>query len=362
MGRLSALCCVLLALHFPVLLAAQQEAWEYTFRPGDSLWKIAEKYTTSASNWVEIQQLNSDRLGPNRKILPGTRIEIPLAMLKSQPTPARVIALNGGGSLVRANGEQEALTLDTKIYSGDRVMTAVGQNLRIQFADKSELQVLAETEVVFDRLSHHQQSGMVDTRIRLNSGRLNTRVNRLSDDSRYEIRTPAAITAVRGTGFRLSSDSSQVTRTEVSEGRVAVAAGGVEKALSAGYGILAEEGKPLSEPVRLLAAPVISAHREVDRGSLQFGWSALDGAEYYRYQLAQDQAFNQITRDNTVPQNTVILSDLQPGSYYLRVRGVDRLKLEGANASLDFRVQQPVQEPEPNRKITMPIGVLLLIP
>jgi hypothetical protein len=306
--------------------------------------------------------LNSDRLGPNRKILPGTRIEIPLSMLKVQPTPARVIALSGGGTLVRASGEREALTLDTKLYSGDRVITEAGQNLRIQFADKSELQVLAETEVVFDRLSHHQQSGMVDTRIRLNSGRLNTRVNRLSDDSHYEIRTPAAITAVRGTGFRLSSDSNQITRTEVSEGLVAVAAGGVEKALSAGFGILAEKGKPLSEPVRLLAAPEIIRQQLINRNTLQLSWVELDGAENYRYQLAQDLAFNRITLDEVTALSTVELNDLQPGSYFLRLRGIDRLQLQGADTSLDFTIQSPALEPEPKIKTTVPIGVLLLIP
>jgi len=362
MLRKSALFCLILAITFPALLAAQEQVWEYSFRPGDSLWKIAEKYTTSAGNWVEIQQLNRDRLGPSRKILPGTRIDIPLSMLKIQPTPARVIALSGGGTLVRASGEQEAITLDTKLYSGDRVMTSAGQNLRIQFADKSELQVLAETEVVFDRLSHHQQSGMVDTRIRLNSGRLNTRVNRLSDESHYEIRTPAAITAVRGTGFRLSSDSNQVTRTEVSEGLVAVAVGGVEKAVGAGFGLLAEKGKPLSEPVRLLAAPEISDQRLINRNTLQLSWVKLDGAEYYRYQLAQDQAFNRITRDEITAHSNVELGDLQPGAYFLRLRGIDRIDLQGADASLDFNILPPAPEAEQNIKTTVPIGVLLLIP
>ena len=62
-----------LAASLPGLLAAEEEYWEYTFRPGDSIWKIAEKYTTSVNNWVEIQELNKIRQGPDRRIPPGTR-------------------------------------------------------------------------------------------------------------------------------------------------------------------------------------------------------------------------------------------------------------------------------------------------
>ena len=80
----------------PGLLAAEEEYWEYTFRPGDSIWKIAEKYTTSVNNWVEIQELNKIRQGPDRRIPPGTRIIIPVSMLKQQPVPAVVIAVFDG--------------------------------------------------------------------------------------------------------------------------------------------------------------------------------------------------------------------------------------------------------------------------
>ena len=240
---------MVVATSFPSLVAAEEEYWEYTFRPGDSIWKIAERYTTTVNNWNEIQKLNQIKQGPDRKIRPGTRIIIPVSMLKLQPTPALVIAVNGAATLIRANGEQSKVTLGEKLYSGDRVVTADKQNLRMQFADKSELQVLSNSVVVLDKLSHHKQTGMVDTRIHLNSGSVNTWVEKQHPDSHYEIRTPAAITAVRGTAFRLSTDDEQISRTEVTEGMVAVSAGTSEKEIQDGYGIVAEKDKPLPEPV-----------------------------------------------------------------------------------------------------------------
>ena len=66
------------------LVVGEEEYWEYTFRPGDSIWKIAEKYTTTVDNWYDIQKLNKIRQGPDRRIRPGTVILIPVSMLKQQ--------------------------------------------------------------------------------------------------------------------------------------------------------------------------------------------------------------------------------------------------------------------------------------
>ena len=158
----------------PGLVSAEEEYWEYTLRPGDSIWSIAKRFTTSVNNWAELEKLNQARQGSSQKLLAGTRIVIPVSMLKLQPSPALVIAIKGGAKLTRANGESAEVTTDTKLHSGDKIVTADGQSLRLQFADKSELQVLPNSEVILDKLSHHKDSGMVDTRIRLNSGSVDT--------------------------------------------------------------------------------------------------------------------------------------------------------------------------------------------
>ena len=352
---------VVLAMMQVGLVSANEEFWEYTFRPGDSVWSIAQKYTTSANNWTQILDLNKDHLGPDRQIPPGTRIIIPVSLLKNKPTPATVIALSGGAALFRANGDSADIKVGTLLYSGDRVVTASRQSCRIQFADKSELQVLADTEIVLDKLSHHKKSGMVDTRVRLNSGSVDTHVEKQRVDSRYEIRTPAALTAVRGTAFRLSSDASQISRVMVSEGLVGVSADGVEIAVKNGFGLVAEKGKPLQEPVQLLSATTISVNLSSDRSILQLSWLKLEGAQYYRYLLAADEKFNQIDIDKTTENNQVELKGLEPGRYYLRVRGVDQNKLEGADSVRVYEIQpRPVIDDSAARTV-LPIGTLLLI-
>lgn len=354
---------LMLVISLPGLVSAEEEYWEYTFRPGDSIWKIAKRYTTSVNNWGEIRKINQIRQGPDRRIRPGTRIFIPVSMLKLQPAPALVIAINGEPGLLRANGTQSKVTLGEKLYSGDSVVTEDKQSLRLQFADKSELQVLPNSEVVLDKLSHHKQTGMVDTRVRLNSGSVNTWVEKQQPDSHYEIRTPSAITAVRGTAFRLSSDDKQVSRTEVTEGFVAVSAGSSEKNLQDGYGIVAEKDKPLPEPVKLLSPPQVSVKTSADQTAVLLSWSPLHGAKFYRYQLATDEKFNHVMVDSTTVENTINLDQLKPGYYTLRVRGVDQFKLEGLDSVINFEIKDPPPPVEDDSywKVIMSVGIVILL-
>lgn len=347
-------------ISLPGLVAAEEEYWEYTFRPGDSIWQIAKKYTTTVNNWSEIQRLNKIRQGPDRKIRPGTRIIIPVSMLKRQPAPAKVIATSGDASLVRANGDKAIITMGMLLYSGDRVITEDRQSLRMQFADKSELQVLPNSEVVLDKLSYHEDTGMVDTRIRLNTGSVNTRVEKQNPDSHYEIKTPAAITAVRGTAFRLSSDASQISRTEVTEGIVGVSAGVSEKEVKDGYGIVAEKGKPLPEPVKLLPAPEVNVKLSADKTALHLSWLELEGAKHYRYQLATDENFNQVAVDDMTEKTSIELNELMAGNYFLRVRGVDQYKLEGVDSIDAFEIHKKSAEDDTYWMVIMSTGMILL--
>lgn len=351
---------ILLTLLFPVQVMAEEEYWEYTFRPGDSIWKIAEKYTTSVKNWDEIQKINQIRQGPDRKIQPGTRIVIPVSMLKIQPTPAKVIALSGAVQLVRADGDPADIKVGTLLYSGDQLITYDRQNVRIQFADYSELQILPDSEVVLDKLSHHKKTGMVDTRIRLNSGSIDTQVKKQNSQSRYQIKTPAAITAVRGTAFRLSSDKDFISRTEVTEGIVGVSANQIEIPVKEGYGLIAEKGKPLTEPIKLLEAPEVSYQISSDQSTVKLRWVELQGASFYRYQLATDEKFNDITLDATTRDFSVTLTGLKAGHYYHRVRGVDRFQLQGVDAVGEFKVEQQPVVDKTLKTISLPAEILLL--
>ena len=360
MRFISVLILLLQVLLFSVSVQAEDEYWEYTLRPGDTIWKIAREYTNSVNNWDDIQRLNNIGKGPDRTIPPGTRIKIPVSMLKQKPTPAVVIALSGEVNLIRANGNTEVLVVGSKLYSGDKIVTVDEQNLRIQFADKSELQVFSNSELLFDKLGYHEDTGMVDTRVRLPQGRVKTWVEKLRPQSRYEIETPAAVTAVRGTQYRLSSDQGQITRTEVTEGEVGVSAGGVTQQVSSGFGLMAEKGKPLTLPVKLLDAPVINNNQSTVAGELNITWSILPDAAEYRYQLARDEKFDQIILSSATMTARLIATDLEPGEYYVRVRGIAVNRLEGLDSVRSFAVKKAIDGSGVLQQIILPSGLILM--
>ncbi len=338
------------------------EYWEYTFRPGDTIWKIAQDHTNSVNNWSEIQRINQIAQGPDRRIQPGTRIKIPVSMLKQPPQPARIIAIDGTPSLMRANGNEESITLSSQLFSGDRVITGPGQSLRVKFADGSELQVLENTEVRFDKLSYLKDTGMVDTRIRLPHGRVNSRVEKLAPNSRYQIQTPAAITAVRGTQYRVATDRNQVSRTEVTEGSVAVSAGAITRTVETGFGLVAEPGQPLPEPVKLLAAPTPGANRARIPGALSVNWTNVDGAAAYRYRLAVDANFDRLLSSGTTEDTGISLQTVPGGTYHLGVRALDGNQLQGLEAVRRVTVSALAQGNPALEQVIIPAGVLLFNP
>ncbi len=331
---------VLFALPFASAATAGEAYWEYTFRPGDTIWKIADTYTTSTDNWIRIRDFNRVASGEDLVMRPGTRIRIPVSLLKVQPAHASVLAVSGDVRIIEKNGNTIKAGVHSTLQSGDRIITGEASSVTLRFADGSQLLLPENSRAHMDTLSAHGDSGMVDTRVRLPSGRLDTRVNKLDQDSRFEIITPAAVAAVRGTAFRISADG-DIMRSEVTEGVVSVTTAQDEKSLDAGYGLVAKKGQPLPEPVKLLPAPVLPETITLDDYRQVVRWPAVDGAVRYRIQLAPTPAFKQLIFDRLSEQNHTAFDGLDNRTYAMRVRAIDEQGLQGLNAStmLDVGIQ-----------------------
>ncbi|MCF6281162.1 MAG: FecR domain-containing protein [Candidatus Polarisedimenticolaceae bacterium] len=337
----------LLLLFIALPIVAQE--WVYTVRPGDNIWNLTKKYCTSVRYWKKVERHN--KLKPDQYIPPGTKLRFPLAWLKHQPASAQVTQLTGKAEVMRVqSGIKVALTLDTELNSGDLIRTAPDGSLTLRFADGSELLVQGGSELKLDHLSAYGSTGMVDTRVRLERGRVDTKVKPSKGfGSRYHIITPAAVAAVRGTLFRVSADNngSAITRSEVLEGEVKVSGASESQLVPAGFGIVAEAGKPPAPPKKLLPAPQLSRlQTHFDTLPLQFTWLALPGAQNYRLQIAPDEQFNRLLADAVVSAPTGHLTDLPDGDYRLRVRGIDSSGLEGYNTVRAFVVDAKPEPPQ----------------
>lgn len=342
--------CMLLGLMTLSLVHAQtgEQVWGYKVKPGDRLVDIAKAYKKSPDDWKKLQQQNAV---PDPKLLaPGKIINIPVPDLKQGDPVAEAVLVHGDVQRLDKAGQPLAkLASGDVLKMGELVQTGPRSTLTIRFADASRMLVTEKSKVSLASLVNYGKTGMADTKVQVLEGGTDSQVSsQKGPASRYEINTPAINLTVRGTGFRVQVDGgSGATRTEVEEGLVAGnSAGGGQAMIGNGFGIIAEPGKPLGQPSQLLGAPVVDAVPDrLEKLPIRFAWQALAGATKYRVQLlARVQGNDAILFDETVPTTQVQWDDLPDGDYLLRVRGVDSVGLEGANALKTFKLKA---RPEP---------------
>ncbi len=338
--RIAALLLGLTSLSHTV--SAQE--WIYTVRPGDSLWKIANDYLISPDYWRKVQELNG--IGKTRRLSPGTRLTIPVEWLKQQPASASIVTFRGEIELIR-QGKSGPLPDDNTLYMGDGIRTGENSSISISFSDGSQVTVFPSSEIYLETLEAKEEKGLTSTVIRVVNGRIVNRVARQNKGSRYQVDTPAAVAAVRGTEFRIGAEAGgEIMRSEVLSGAVGVSGSGVTQHVSAGYATIAKVGSPPIAPRRLPEAPDLSGlSKRTASQSINYQWPMLTNVNSYRAQLALDDAFSQIVSEVVLETPQVTWNALTPATYFMQVRGIDELGLEGFSAHHSFSVSEPLQPP-----------------
>ncbi len=332
-----------------LLLAGYAQAettdWPYTVRQGDTLIGVSNSYLAHPSDWLKLQKINSVK-NPKR-LPPGLQLRIPVELLKLQQTVAEVMRVQGVAEVTLATGgAPSAIETGTSLREGDQIRTGNDSNLTLRFTDGSRLMVMANSQLTLAKMVTYGKSGVMDTRTRLQSGQVETQVTPLKGPAaRYEIITPVIAVGVRGTNFRVSADATNVSRSEVLHGKVVIQGEGKPLPVPAGFGTLAEAGKPPSPPIALLKAPDLSSVATLlQRVPVRFKWAAMDGAASYRAQVFADPNFQSLLLDGTFTTNDAKWADLPDGKYFLRVRAIDAQGLEGLNAEHAFTLKA---RPEP---------------
>lgn len=336
---------MLLALPSPAVLAAD---WIYTVIDGDNLWNLSEKYLDSPSRFEQVRRLNGIEFP--RRMPAGTRLRVPMKWIRSNPVPARIAAVHGRVELTHAGGQQQdAAVPGTLLQLGDTLATGADSSAAVEFADGSVVTLHGASEMRFDHLSAHGETGMVDSRLHLIDGRLDTRVQpAVGPGSRFQIETPSAISAVRGTNYRAAvTKGGQASNIEVLEGKVKVTGARTPRLVEQGFGTQIAVGKAPTAPRRLLPAPVLDALPERIRElNWPLVWQELAAARGYRVEIAADPDLQVILWEQVVDRARLPLPDLADGDYRVRVRGIDSLGLEGNSSVralvIDTRPQPPI--------------------
>lgn len=153
-----------------------------------------------------------------------------------------------GAAEVASGGDFAAATDGQVLRIGDQVRTAAQSHAVITFFDGSTIELEPNTTVRVEGAG--TQDGAILIRIQQTLGRTWSSVHRFVDPrSRYEVRTPSGVAAVRGTGFVTSVDAAGGTIVEATDGVVAVQAQGEEVLVTAGTRTTVTSGSPPPRPV-----------------------------------------------------------------------------------------------------------------
>lgn len=318
--------------------------WEYRVKHRDTLIGLANRYFIDPSRWPEFQRLNDVRYP--RRLQIDSILRIPIDWLKQEPAQAAVSVIRGN-AIVRVGGEDKPLSVGTLLNTGDIIRTDANSSLSVRFIDGSQVLLLKDSTLKLDNLTAYPNTGMANTQLKLETGRVETQVKPLKGAaSRYEIRTPMAQLGVRGTDFRVGADTSSNTgSTEVLSGAVQAEndAGTVD--VQQGFGSVIALGKPPSPPIELLPAPDLSTIPAlIERTPIRFRWQPMAAASGYRVQIERDKQFNVVLDEDVFVTPEASFPDLPDGQYAMRVRAIDTHGLEGLNADREITVKA---RPEP---------------
>lgn len=342
----------------PVVLLAHAAGpeWIYGVKPGDTLIKVADEYLASPKDWPQLQTLN--HVADPKRLMPGTTLRLPVALLKKEAAVAEVIHTRGTATRTPKGGSPQALATGVQLQTGDTIETGPNAAVSLRFVDGSRLLLTQDTAVTLTEMVLYGKTGMARTIVELQRGSLDTRVAQQQKPSaRYEIKSRALNLAVRGTAFRARVDGAdRSARSEVLEGSVqASGARGAAVALRAGFGTLAAPGQAPRTPQHLPPPPDLSrVPGLLQQVPLRFEWASVAGIERYRAQVFADRSFDQLQLDGEFQGNGAKWPDLPDGRYILRVRAIDRNGLEGTNAEREFvlkaRPEPPIISAPSNRQ------------
>ncbi len=307
---------------------------QYKVKKGDTLLALADRYLHSREHYRILQRRNGIA---NPMALPvGKMLIIDRSLMKYTPAQARIIAVRG-----QVNAGGNAARLDQQYGEGVRIKTASASFVTLQLENGSKIAIPSNSDVVIRLLRRYALGDSIDYDIDLIKGDVRSRVAPLkSRDDRYRVRTPRAVSAVRGTDFQSRYDSADNRDfAEVVEGGLAVSSDTNTEglAIAAGNGLSVNaNGAVITET--MLAPPVLIDAGKVQADTvLRFAPNQIANASGYRIAIASDAGFQDQIADVSVTNGAAQFDAIPNGNYFVRARAVSANGIEGMPNTYAFK-------------------------
>ncbi len=309
----------------------------YRMAKGDTLEGLARAHFVRPELWRRAQAAN--RISDPRRIPVGRELVLNTAWLNARPVEAEVTAFRGEVTVTRG-GQTVSVAVGTRVREGDLVSTAKNGFVTFTMPDASLVTMPSSSTVRIARLRQFTLGEAIERRFELVSGRAEARVTPFkSPQSSFEITTPVAVAAVRGTRFRIRYTPEAFRATqETIEGKVGVKGSrDVEQLVTAGFGTFATARDGVAAPRPLLPAPVIEQPAKVQAGQkVVFRFRPVPGARRYLVELATDAGFLDRFASIETDEPVAEFEDVPNGTLFVRASAIDDLGLVGRPGTQSF--------------------------
>lgn len=303
----------------------------YRVERGDTLYDLRREYLLGADAAAVIARYN--RITNPRRIPIGKELRLPRDLLAYKPARLRVRSFTG------------PVTIDGQIPQpgaeiSEGTLVATGPRGFVSFVSDagSSVSLPSNSRARLDRARIYRLRDLRDISFTILKGRGEVTVPSLRPGERFDTGTPVAVTAVRGTRFRVAhEEAAERSLTEVVEGSVAVANEAGEALASEGFGLAATASGPGAAEALLPPVEIQDAGKVQTGELVEFVLGLPKGAVAARTQVAQDAGFLEILREDVGETDQATFSELENGRYFVRSRGVAASGLEGLSDVFSFR-------------------------
>lgn len=326
----------LTALLLPSAVNASDDApVRYVVLKGDNLISLGNRYFRNPNSYKIVQQQN--RIADPHAIPVGKILTIPRSVLKFKPANAKLISVRGQVLAGTSAGSMAQASTGQVLGEGAALTTSTSSFVTLLLDDGSRVSLPSNSEVRIRRLRSYVLGGSLDYDFDIAKGGIrSTVVKHKSGDDRYQVRTPKAVSAVRGTDFQSRYDPEAGSDfAEVVEGSLAVDTGsGAGRPLPAGSGLAVKAGGGVITEA-LLAPPNLKEPGKTQAEKIvRFGAENPGGV---RYTIATDAGFVEQVADTIVPDGKAEFADLGNGNYFIRARAISGNDIQGLPATFAFK-------------------------
>ena len=299
------------------------------------LIKLARKFCNRPQDWVEIASLN--KLKPPYKIKSNSYLQVPLRLLNIEIVALKVENLTGKAYVLTEDHQKKWLREGDIVLPGNVVVTKEESQMDLVLPRGRRITVKpnAILEIVYViRLA----DGSLKAGFLLEKGRLfNIIQEKLPPGDTFEIKTPVALTGVRGTRFRVKLTQEDASIIESLHGVVSVAASGKEIALPEGKGSIVKKGSPPTRPLTLPPPPAKPEIKTLYRLLPVVVKTRKEAYSRLHITLLKDGGQERFVTERFVkPGEEVSFAKLEDAHYVLFMTGIDERGLESPPANPFF--------------------------